>query len=166
MNNSLLKKPLFLSSCVIDNNPIKLRYKCNCIRFVGPFGHMPFFKTCFYNMFTVFPTCSLGCLLFCVALTVMLIYVMTSLDSLLASFGVNYVVEWTNLLVLVNNSGYIKSVICSSGLIRLSNISLQVLIILSANTGWPLEGMYVIWIYVKYFRKSLLFVLSTLAICH
>ena len=60
----------------------------------------------------------------------------------------------------VNNIWYVKSAHCSSGLIRLSNISLKVQIILLANTGWPLEGMYVIWCSVTYFWKSPLFLIA------
>ena len=74
--------------------------------------------------------------------------------------GVNSVVEWTNLFVYVHNIWFIKSAHCSSGLIRLSNISLKVQIILSANSGWSLDGMYVIWRSVKYFWKSPLFFIA------
>ena len=74
--------------------------------------------------------------------------------------GVISVVEWTNLFVKVNDIWFIKSVHFSSGLIRLSNISLIVQNILSANSGWPPDGMYVIWRSVKYFWKSPLFFIA------
>ena len=38
-----LKSP-FPSSGIIEKHPIRLRFTCNCIRFVGPFGQMPFIE--------------------------------------------------------------------------------------------------------------------------
>ena len=63
------------------------------------------------------------------ALSVMLIYVKGSFVGFLASLGVNSVLECTNFELYVNHMGYINSVRCWSGFIRLSNISLKVWIV-------------------------------------
>ena len=58
----------------------------------------------------------------------------------------------------------IKSVHCSSGFMLLSNISLKVLIILSANTEWPLDVMYDVLFREILLKKPVFY--STLAVCH
>ena len=49
---------------------------------------------------------------------------------------------------------------------RLSNISVKVLIILSTNTGCPLDGMYLCLCFREMCMKELVVLVSSLSICY